>query len=157
MKTIISKLNFSASSKLQRMATCLLHFVPFVCWLLRAEHVRGRGGGELPPVQGGAGAGGESRQGSQESKEDWGQEEKWVELVEMRKQFWYHRNDGEALLHRFWNISTCYSQISKCLHLLPLKWDGILRLHLNILTWAYLLWSASTWSPWPWSSTWCPL
>ena len=41
------------------MAPAVLHLVPAAGGFLRAEHVRGRGGGELPQVPGDAGAGGE--------------------------------------------------------------------------------------------------
>ena len=52
------------------MATPLLRLLPAPGWLLRPQHVRRSGRGELPPVPGGAGEGGESGPGCQESQED---------------------------------------------------------------------------------------
>ena len=68
----------AAEAKLQRMASRLLHIFPPSRWLLCLEHVRRSGCGELPPMQGGAGEGGEGAESCKESKENWGEEKKWV-------------------------------------------------------------------------------
>ncbi|GBO46603.1 hypothetical protein AVEN_101113-1 [Araneus ventricosus] len=52
-----------AHRQLQRVETALLHFLPATGGVFRAEHVRRCGGGELPPVQGRAGEGGEGTPG----------------------------------------------------------------------------------------------
>ena len=63
----------AAKTKLQRVATSLLHLFPSPRRLLRPEHVRRSRGGELPQVSRRAGEGGESSQGHQEGKEDRGE------------------------------------------------------------------------------------
>lgn len=66
----------AADRELLGMAPPLLHLLPLAGRLLCAQHVRGRGGGELPPVSGGAGERGEgpslgqtgSKDGEKETK-----------------------------------------------------------------------------------------
>lgn len=48
----------AAESELQRMASLLLHLIPASGRVLRSEHVRRSGGGELPQVSGEPGEGG---------------------------------------------------------------------------------------------------
>ncbi|GFY59880.1 voltage-dependent T-type calcium channel subunit alpha-1H [Trichonephila inaurata madagascariensis] len=62
-----------AHRELQRVEVALLHIFPASGCVLRAQHVRGGGRGELPPVPGRAGEGGEgppSREKSQETGEE---------------------------------------------------------------------------------------
>ena len=66
----------AAAPELQRVAAAVLHLLPAAGRLLRAQHVRGGRGGELPPVPRRAGEGGASRAGHQEGQEDRGAEEK---------------------------------------------------------------------------------
>ena len=66
----------AAETELQRMAPCLLHLLPSPRRLLRLEHVRRGGCGELPPMQSRAGEGGASAKSGQESEEDRGEETK---------------------------------------------------------------------------------
>ena len=56
------------------MATTLLHLFPALGRLLRAQHVRRCGGGELPQVSRRAGEGGEGGESHQEGQEDRGEE-----------------------------------------------------------------------------------
>ena len=60
----------AAGGELQRVATLLLHLVPPPRWLLRPQHVRGRGRGELPQVSGESGGGGEGEACREEGEED---------------------------------------------------------------------------------------
>ena len=58
------------------MAADLLHLLLVVGRLLRPKHVRGRGRGKFPPLQGGAGEGGAGTESGQEGQEDRGEAEK---------------------------------------------------------------------------------
>lgn len=64
----------AANSELLGVAPAVLHRVHLAGGVLRAEHVRGRGGGELPPLPRGAGERGARAQGRQASAAD-GEEE----------------------------------------------------------------------------------
>ena len=55
----------SANRKLQRVASAVLHLLPPIGRLLRAQHVRGGGRGKLPQVQG---VSGEGRKGQESCK-----------------------------------------------------------------------------------------
>lgn len=60
----------SARIEPQSMDAALLHLVPADRGLLRAQHVRGRGGGELPQVPAGPGRGGVPLAGREEAEDD---------------------------------------------------------------------------------------
>ncbi|GFX27928.1 histone-lysine N-methyltransferase SETMAR [Trichonephila clavipes] len=65
--------SFAAHRELQRVEVALLHIFPASGCVLRAQHVRGGSRGELSPVPGRAGEGGEgppSREKSQETGEE---------------------------------------------------------------------------------------
>ena len=52
------------------MDAAVLHLLPAHRQLLRAQHVRGRGGGELPQVQAEPGGGGGAPAGGEEAADD---------------------------------------------------------------------------------------
>lgn len=60
------------------MASVILHFIPASRWFLCPQHVRRSGGGKLPPVQGGAGKGGEGQARRQKGQADGEKEAKFV-------------------------------------------------------------------------------
>ncbi len=58
----------SAENELQPMDAAVLHLLPADRGLLRAQHVRGRGGGELPQVPAPPGGRGGQAQGGEETE-----------------------------------------------------------------------------------------
>lgn len=66
----LSTFLFPACEKPQPMDAALLHLLPAHRQLLRPQHVRRRGGGELPQVPAGPGGGGGPPPGGEKAQND---------------------------------------------------------------------------------------